>query len=554
MSRHAIKTPRPRGNRRRVFLPLLLLLSLAGCSSVPKATPGGIAALSDTRLPQRVAVLPFANRCSNPEAAVVLRRMFYNFFSSLNYADVELAQVDAVLQKNGLIDALAAGGAVSAEKLGRLLGVDAVVFGEAQELGKVYALVYANSRATLAIRLVSCIDGALLWEIKDTVTRHEGSLPLSLPGLAAGILKTAFSFQQADLTQVAAELCMRMVAALPNPQTQAALPPDIRVLVHNGASTLLQPGEELRVVMLAESGLSAGFSLPPLIDRLALEETEPGIYLASYTVRQHDRLADGRLVGYLHSAAGASRQWVDTLGPIQVGTPTELPAAIEKDTVLIAEQGPYLVKDALVVMPGATLTVEPGTDIWFHELGMVVRGRLRARGTAENPVRLSALGGAGWKGVFFDNAHRESTLTGCRIIGAEYGLRTHDSPLRVERCILQDNVWGAVAEGGRLEIRQSLVRSSRRAGVAARGADLRVEGSMITDNGAEGFLLEASRARIEGSNIVNNGGAAIRVRGDAAEVDAPHNWWGTENPGSAGVIQGAAAIEPVLTLPASLAY
>ena len=42
------------------------------------------AILEENYLPSRVAILPFVNKTSTPEAGVLVRRMFYNFFSSLN--------------------------------------------------------------------------------------------------------------------------------------------------------------------------------------------------------------------------------------------------------------------------------------------------------------------------------------------------------------------------------------------------------------------------------------------------------------------------------------
>jgi len=53
----------------------------------------------DIQLPLKVAILPFANHTSNPEAAIIVRKMFYNFFSSLNYLDLEPSFVDGKLKK-----------------------------------------------------------------------------------------------------------------------------------------------------------------------------------------------------------------------------------------------------------------------------------------------------------------------------------------------------------------------------------------------------------------------------------------------------------------------
>jgi hypothetical protein len=501
-------------------------------------------------LPRKVAVLPFENRTSNPDAATVLRRMFFNFFSSLNYMDIEPAAVDATLEASHILEAATAdGGPLPLERLGQLLGVDAVVVGEALALGQTYALVYANQQAGLHVRMLRCSTGQVIWEMEHTVTLHEGDLPLSLPGLAAAIVKTAFNYQQSNTMRAASELCMQMTASIPTPPAEAEIPPLIQALVHNGAAGLLSPGDELRVVMIGDEKHKASLSLPPLIIEAPMEEKEPGVYVASYRIQPRDRLAEGQLTGYLRSPSGSSRQWVDTLGPIRAGRPTVLPAVVSADTRLAADQSPYLVEDALVVMPGAVLTLDPGVVVWFRSLGLVVRGTLHACGTAEHPVIFSSLKTKGWKGIFMDGAGGENLLRHCRISEAEFGIRSARSRLVVEDCRLQENTWGVVAEDGQVDIRGSLVRASRKTGIAARNSRLAVEGSVVTENAAGGFLLEGSPALIEGNNIVNNGGWGIKTVGPPTEVHAGNNWWGKAEPDVSEMIKGTVSAHPPLPAP-----
>jgi hypothetical protein len=506
---------------------------------------------AETDLPRKVAVLPFINRTSNPEAAAVLRRMFYNFFSSLNYTDLEPAVVDASLEASRIFEA-AAGGEVPVARLGQLLAVDAVVTGEALALGQTYALVYANQQAGLRGRMIHCSTGRVIWEMEHTVTLHDADLPLSLPGLAATILKTAFNYQQSTTFRAASELCMQMTASIPNPPAAAEIPPQIQTLVHNGAAGLLAPGDELRVVMIGDKNKKASLSLPPLLHEVPMEEKEPGVYVASYRIQAQDRLAEGRLTGYLRSPSGPSRQWVDTLGPIRVGAPTILPAAIAADTVLTADRSPYLVEDALVVMPAATLALEPGVVVWFRSLGLVVRGSIQARGTPEKPVIFSGLRVKGWKGIFLDGSGGENSFRCCRVSGAEFGIRSARSRLRVEGCSFQENTWGLIAEEGQIDITGSLVRSSAKTGISARNSQLSVGGSVITENGVGGLLLEGSPSIIEGNNIVNNGGWGIKAIGSAAAIRAGKNWWGKQDPDPSALIQGTVSIHPPLPAPITL--
>jgi hypothetical protein len=504
--------------------------------------------LEKDRLPYKVAIVPFVNQTSNPEAGSIVRKMFYNFFGSLNYLDLEPFVIDDNLKRNELYDAIISGEAVSATRLGQLLGVDAIIFGEVTSLGKTYALVYSDNSAGLKARMVRCDSNRVIWELEHAIHIQEGDVPLSLTGLAATIVKTAISHQKASHLQAAAELCMQMVATIPDREGITEPPPKIIVLVHNAGGKLLRPGDLLKVAMIGEKGQKASWSIPPLVTNLPLKEKEPGVYIGAYRIRNKDRLPHGRIIGYLQSKTGTGSQWVDPLGPIKIGMPTILPPKITKNMVLTAAKSPYLVEDALVVLPGAKLTVQPGTVIWFRHLGLIVKGELRINGTESEPVRLASLDSNGWKGIFLDKTQNGTRINHCQISDAEYGLRVTEAAVNLQNCLFQNNVWGIVIEQSKVEIHDTLVRASGKIGIAARQAQLVVKNSVITENGAGGFILEKSKASIEQNNIVNNGNWAIKVADSASKVKARHNWWGVEDPEQTEIV-GQFKIRPILEKP-----
>ncbi len=62
---------------------------------------------------------------------------------------------------------------------------------------------------------------------------------------------------------------------------------------------------------------------------------------------------------------------------------------VTSDTHLTGER-PYRVTDSLVVAPGATLTLDPGTTLLMHDKAYIaVDGTLISRGTPERPVRIT---------------------------------------------------------------------------------------------------------------------------------------------------------------------
>jgi len=529
----------------------IIILIAAGTSSCalrilqPGPSPS---VLEENQLPSKVAILPFVNKTSTPEAGTLVRRMFYNFFGSLNYQDLEPFVIDDNLRTNALYADVIAGKNVAPQKLGQLLGVDAVIYGEVTSLGKIFALVYADNQAGLKARMVRCDTGQTVWELEHTIHIEQGEVPISPLGLAAAVFKTALSHTMASHMKAAAELCMQMVATIPNPPGVSQPPPKIEALVHNGAGQLLVPGDYLKVAMIAEKNKLASWSLPPLIDNLPLKEREPGVYIGAYRIREKDRLPHGRLVGYLRDKTGLGSQWVDTLGAIKIGQPTVLPPVIDADFVLNIDKSPYVVTDALLVKPGARLTLNPGTVIWFRSLGLIVKGELQILGTEDNPVRMSSLGADGWKGVFLDGSRSENKIRYCTISDAEFGFRASKSAVSIENSQFQYNVWGIVLDESSAEISASLIRSSEKSGIAARKASILVKDSVITENSAGGFLLEDSRAKIEHNNIINNGGWEVKVLDDKGRVKAAKNWWGTDDPIKNEII-GPVAVVPTLKSP-----
>ena len=55
-------------------------------------------------VPLKVAILPFENLTGKAEAFDIVRRSFFNHFSSKKYQDIELHKVDFTLRKKGLYE------------------------------------------------------------------------------------------------------------------------------------------------------------------------------------------------------------------------------------------------------------------------------------------------------------------------------------------------------------------------------------------------------------------------------------------------------------------
>ena len=124
---------------------------------------------------------------------------------------------------------------------------------------------------------------------------------------------------------------------------------------------------------------------------------------------------------------------------------------IHADTTFVA--GHYVVYDSLVVLPGATLYLEPGTTLYFHDKAfMKVNGCLKAEGTVAAPVVFRGdrtdrmfsylpydhIPGQ-WDGVVFTSTSNGNSLAHCDIHSANYGIRVEQGDSTQHRITIESS-------------------------------------------------------------------------------------------------------------------
>ncbi len=118
---------------------------------------------------------------------------------------------------------------------------------------------------------------------------------------------------------------------------------------------------------------------------------------------------------------------------------------VETDMHLTAEK-PYQILDSIVVAPGATLTIDPGAMLYFHDKAeLIVRGSLNANGTLEAPINMTGdrtgnvvtdipfeLMSGQWGGVYFASTSHSNRLEHTSIRNTTYGLILDSIPSSIE--------------------------------------------------------------------------------------------------------------------------
>lgn len=121
----------------------------------------------------------------------------------------------------------------------------------------------------------------------------------------------------------------------------------------------------------------------------------------------------------------------------------------KSDTVLSSRR-PFLVYDTLTVGEGASLTVEKGARLYFHDDGILhISGRILAEGTCDSTILMRGdrmdrmlndmpydLVSGRWGGIIIDSCSFGNRFVSCDIHGGTWGVRADTSSTDFEKLLL----------------------------------------------------------------------------------------------------------------------
>jgi hypothetical protein len=227
------------------LLPALLIL-LSGCAGTkpPVSSQALHTALARGNCPRTVAVLPFNDHTGTEGLAELVRVNLLGRLSALPYRDVERDVVDRRLAERGIADQQTLY-QTPVQRLGRLLGADALLYGDVTEFQRVFVGVYTRLKVTVGIQIWDARNGRKLWADTYTGTSQEGGVPLSLLDLPMITVRSGFHLSDEVKLQVVDEAVRNLVDRLPRPGTVVA-EADSRYELQAGAFSAPERARELR--------------------------------------------------------------------------------------------------------------------------------------------------------------------------------------------------------------------------------------------------------------------------------------------------------------------
>jgi len=225
-------------------------------------------------------------------------------------------------------------------------------------------------------------------------------------------------------------------------------------------------------------------------------------------------------------------------GRVLAGTPAARPLPfawpLQQMDGGITLSGEVLLSGHPLVNPGSFLTISPGTTVRFTPgSGLIIRGRLKADGTPEKPIRFTSLSEQrqeAWDEIILEQA-TDSTITHAIIEYATWGIHGHFTNLLLDHVVARKNGGGMRFRSGPVTIRQSVFRDNG-IGIRAYMGNALIEENIIAENEIGLFVRERGGGLVvRRNNFFANSDYNIRS-GDfnTEDIRAEGNWWGTMEP------------------------
>ena len=227
------------------IIPIIVLFLLLSCASLTPPTEKTISTLhwtKSTYSPQTVVIMPFDNKTQEKDIEQLVRKSFYNHFSSKKYHDFELNEVDRSLK---ILENTSSRPwkEIPAADLGQFFHADFIIYGQVQVFEKVFLGIYSQIALKVKIEMVETGTGEVVLSRAITKRSHDGGVPFSLFGIIPAALRSGLHMKEERTLELANRLNRELVSQIPDPPS----PPVSVFFIEIQIASFLEKGRALRI-------------------------------------------------------------------------------------------------------------------------------------------------------------------------------------------------------------------------------------------------------------------------------------------------------------------
>jgi len=160
--------------------------------------------------------LTFRKEVHPEHLAQRIRQTFFGQFSQLEFEHVKLSRVDRILKREEL-DSWEKIKSIPPQRLGELLGADALVFGQVTHFDYYYAFLYSQLAVGLSMEMVDARTGEVLWRVHDARRDHTVRVVYDPIAVVVGLFQVGFAMRPIAMMRAMDEIARELVGTIPPP-------------------------------------------------------------------------------------------------------------------------------------------------------------------------------------------------------------------------------------------------------------------------------------------------------------------------------------------------
>jgi len=160
----------------------------------------------------------------------LVRRTFYGHFSTKNYRDLELEEVDRILQAHEKISRRPWKD-LPPENLGELLHADFLLYGKVNDFRKYFLGIYSQIALEVELKMVKTKGGEEVWSKTLLRRSHDGGVPFSLFGIIPASLRSGLHMREERTVALVDRLTRELVKDIPDPSPCLVAPRGVDIQI-----------------------------------------------------------------------------------------------------------------------------------------------------------------------------------------------------------------------------------------------------------------------------------------------------------------------------------
>ncbi|MBI5375304.1 MAG: DUF799 family lipoprotein [Candidatus Schekmanbacteria bacterium] len=159
-----------------MLITIAFAILASSCTTAGKKTASPLLPYCEGGQQVKMAILPFENYSSHPDAAAMIRNNFYRALSTAKLEDIELWKIDSILDSKGIFttDDIKK---LTPQELGKMLGADLILFGAVKRQDALYMVLYSVVTVEVEINIVDAATGNTVWKSARSLKNIGGTFP-----------------------------------------------------------------------------------------------------------------------------------------------------------------------------------------------------------------------------------------------------------------------------------------------------------------------------------------------------------------------------------------